>query len=515
MSSNKGKALEQAATLVRQGKLPQAIREYEAIISDDPSDLSVLNTLGDLFVWDGKVPEGLRHFYKLAEAYEREGSPLKAIAIYKKIAKLDASSPRPLIKLGEIYSGQGLGQRAREQYNQALALCQSSSLTAEAEQAFHGLLALNPGDLSIRIRAAEYYEAGEKPEAAYDAYLDVAELARSQGDEAMMELALQKASAVDPQNPRHITFKISLAGQRNQLQEIESYLNDSPQLASRQEIKEALAIAYLQAGKAEEAALRAAGLLRESPASFGFIAEFCAQCVRLGHSDPAAQMTGAIAGAFRETAEPDALIHLLKAILTACPVPAAGLEWLSDGLARSVTHDEAARILENLANLYMEANNWDIAESVSAKLFQIAPNSEPCLRVSAKISEYRAGPLTGARGAAPPPQAAPIPNLELISAQTASSPQAGLPAPGVFHSAVGALEIDFFDEWKAFVPALFPSEAGSSLPVAALEIDFLDEWNAFTAGASQSGGRLPNPAVAALEIDFFEEWKAFTSGDSP
>jgi hypothetical protein len=85
MAFNKVQALQEAQRTLAQGKLSQAIREYLTIIENDPSDLSLLNAVGDICVRDNNMAEALRLFRRLAEAYVREGFVLRAIAIYKKI----------------------------------------------------------------------------------------------------------------------------------------------------------------------------------------------------------------------------------------------------------------------------------------------------------------------------------------------------------------------------------------------------------------------------------------------
>src|SRR5579859_61398 len=102
MAFNKSKALEEAARLVSQRKIPQAINQYLAIAQQDPNDLPLHNMIGDLWVREGNIGEALREFHTLADAYTREGFTLKAIAIYKKIVKLDAQSPAPFLKLAEL-----------------------------------------------------------------------------------------------------------------------------------------------------------------------------------------------------------------------------------------------------------------------------------------------------------------------------------------------------------------------------------------------------------------------------
>ena len=118
MAFQKAKALQEAEKSVAQGKIAQAIRQYQVILDNDPSDVSLLNTVGDLYIRDRNITEGLRQFHRLAEAYVREGFNVKAIAIYRKISKVDPNSIETLLKLADLYQLQGLSREAREQYLQ-------------------------------------------------------------------------------------------------------------------------------------------------------------------------------------------------------------------------------------------------------------------------------------------------------------------------------------------------------------------------------------------------------------
>lgn len=154
MAFNKTKALEEAAKLVTQRKISQAIKHYLAISAKDPSDLALLNTIGDLCVRDGNTAEALRQFQKLADAYTREGFTLKAIAICKKIAKLDPQSIDPPLKLAELYASQKLTHESEQQYNQALALCERRGLNEQAGQILVKLLGADPASNARRKQLA-------------------------------------------------------------------------------------------------------------------------------------------------------------------------------------------------------------------------------------------------------------------------------------------------------------------------------------------------------------------------
>ncbi len=59
---NKAKVLAQAEKFVQQGKLSNAITEYEKIIKEDPKDLTVLNTVGDLCARMGNNDQATYYF---------------------------------------------------------------------------------------------------------------------------------------------------------------------------------------------------------------------------------------------------------------------------------------------------------------------------------------------------------------------------------------------------------------------------------------------------------------------
>src|ERR1700720_1237335 len=114
---NKQKALSAAEKFVQQGKLPNAITEYEKVLNADPKDLTVLNTVGDLYSRLGNSEKAVECFKSVGDAYASQGFTVKAIAMYKKLSKLK-SSLECALRLAELYTPQGLFNDARAQYLQ-------------------------------------------------------------------------------------------------------------------------------------------------------------------------------------------------------------------------------------------------------------------------------------------------------------------------------------------------------------------------------------------------------------
>ena len=85
-------AVEKAARLVRAGALGAAVKEYQQLFANDPSDWAVANTLGDLYLRMGHTDEGVAHFMTLAERVAGDGYTAKARALYRKILRVQPNN---------------------------------------------------------------------------------------------------------------------------------------------------------------------------------------------------------------------------------------------------------------------------------------------------------------------------------------------------------------------------------------------------------------------------------------
>src|SRR5690348_5684289 len=87
----KNKSLNSAERFIQQGKITNAIAEYEKILKSDSTDLTVINTIGDLYARLGDNEKAVGFFRTVGDTYASQGFTVKAIAMYKKIAKLRPS----------------------------------------------------------------------------------------------------------------------------------------------------------------------------------------------------------------------------------------------------------------------------------------------------------------------------------------------------------------------------------------------------------------------------------------
>ena len=196
---NKQKVLSAAEKFVQQGKLANAITEYEKILKADPKDLTVMNTVGDLYSRSGETDKAAECFENVGDAYASQGFTVKAIAMYKKLSKLK-SSMECVLRLAELYTQQGLFNDARAQYLQVAEDFLKNGQLDQAVRIFEKTLEMDPDNVAMRTKLAEVYvRLGKKPE-AWQILTSAAESLRAKGQLAAADEILQRMLKLEPGN---------------------------------------------------------------------------------------------------------------------------------------------------------------------------------------------------------------------------------------------------------------------------------------------------------------------------
>jgi tetratricopeptide (TPR) repeat protein len=248
---NKAKVLAQAEKFVQQGKLSNAIAEYEKIIKEDPKDLTVLNTVGDLYVRMGSNDQATHYFKKVGDQYAQNGFTVKAIAIYKKLTKLGAQSAENLTRLAELYSQQGLFNDARVHYMQVADQLLKSGDNNQAARIFQKILELDPENAHTQAKLADLYQKLGKKEEARNIYSSAAESLYARGSYGAADEALEKVLALDPSNANALMLRGLIAVDAGNSQDAVRHLEQVTDLESRPDGLRALLRAKLQTGDPE------------------------------------------------------------------------------------------------------------------------------------------------------------------------------------------------------------------------------------------------------------------------
>ncbi|MBW3563259.1 MAG: tetratricopeptide repeat protein [Acidobacteria bacterium] len=198
--ASRDKIIAKAEKLVSKGKIEEAIGQYEMILKDSPSDVNTLNRVGDLWVRANKTQEAVNVFSRIAEHYSRDGFFLKAIAIFKKINKLDPSRLDVYEKLAELYSRQGLAMEAKSQYIVLADAATKQGNTKSALETYRKIAELDPNSINVHVKLADLHHASGEKDKALEQYEKVGRMLLRKGmvDESVQ--VFKKALKIDPDN---------------------------------------------------------------------------------------------------------------------------------------------------------------------------------------------------------------------------------------------------------------------------------------------------------------------------
>jgi tetratricopeptide (TPR) repeat protein len=376
MAFHKANKLQEAEKSVAQGKVAQAIKLYQEILDNDPSDVSLLNTVGDLYIRDRNITEGLRQFHRLAEAYVREGFNVKAIAIYRKISKVDPNSIDTLLKLGELYQLQGLSREAREQYLQAVEFFKKRNQTERVLDVLHKLVLLDPENINFRNRLATECEQAGKREDAARTHLESAEILLRRDDQAAAETALKKAAELDPKNSKIQILRARVAIARQQPEEAERIIKASPELQSDLTAKRILLDAYLATRKLPEAETLVLEVFKSNPSDFAPVSGVSALLVEKGDIEEAYKLLAGFADQMINQNNAGPLLEAFRRVWTKAPKHIPTLELVHRICERTADEYTLPEVLEALGRAYEEAGNLEKAEAAYLRLSDREPENE-------------------------------------------------------------------------------------------------------------------------------------------
>ena len=376
MAFNKAKALQEAEKSVIQGKISHAIRQYCDIFERDPSDLILLNTIGDLYIRDKNASEGLRLFYRLAGAYVQEGFTVKAIAIYKKIVKLEPDSVEPLLRLAELYQIQGLAREAREQYYQAAEYYKRRNLNDKVIEVLRRAVQLDVENTAAKARLAAFCEQAGLKDEATQAYLEIAQSAFQKGNTSVAQAALRKAQELDPNNHQVSLLRAREALATKHPEEVEGILCAVPGLKDDPAGSALLVESYLSTRQLEKAQELVLNLFRANPADFSPVASYVSVCVGARQFDPAFKALSGLADELVEQKNTGSLMESLRLIWSKAPEHLSTLELICRICDKTGDEFALPEILEALGHAYAKCGQLEKAEQVFQRLVNREPGNE-------------------------------------------------------------------------------------------------------------------------------------------
>jgi pilus assembly protein FimV len=380
MAYNKSKFVEAAQKLLNQGKVAQAIAEYQQILKHEPRDQVTLMTIGELYIRQGETFQAIDYFERLAQLFVGDGFLTKAIAVYKRIAKLAPEEIRPLEKLADLYVQQGVMSEARPLFVQLAEIHLKNNRQPEAVALLKKLLMAEPDNLRIQVRLADLYQAMGQSREAIDAYISASQRALARGDQAECEKLADKVLKLEPSNLAALIVKARVHSSQGDFTQAAQVLEQVPDLEKGGEQAELLLDLYLKSVKWDEASSLALRIFDADPKNFGPAQKIVEALLESGQGDRAMAILERTRIPMIDAGEHEVVGKLLNELAERMPGRIEPLEWLVETYGRTSDSFRLPDALAHLGDALVATKQYDRAKQVFEQLVDREPESDPAKR---------------------------------------------------------------------------------------------------------------------------------------
>jgi tetratricopeptide (TPR) repeat protein len=151
---------QKAQEYLSKGQIEKAIGEYKRLISVESKNPNLYNELGDTYLRAADKQQAVQNFEKAAAMYEKVALYNNAVAVCKKILRVEPEEYATIFKLGELRAKQKLEGEAVTYFSQYVDYLLANPQTAlsKSQKEVERILELMPSSEPIIDRATEVYE---------------------------------------------------------------------------------------------------------------------------------------------------------------------------------------------------------------------------------------------------------------------------------------------------------------------------------------------------------------------
>jgi tetratricopeptide (TPR) repeat protein len=378
---NKEKSRVAAEKYMQQNKLPNAIAEYEKILKVEPNDLTIVNTVGDVYARLGQNEKAIERFRIVADSYVNDGSHLKAIALYRKITKLDPNALPTMEKLAELYRKQGLVADARSMLLQTAEAYTRKGQSKETLRLLKQLVLFDPENIQVISRTADLMLQGGQKNEAKDMLSQTASTLIERHSLEPAQKILDKLIALDRANLRAQELRAQVTLEMGDAEKAAELYEAIPDLDSRGDGLRHLLTAWLKLNKLDNAYPIARKLVSVHHDADGIL-QVAAAYYKENEVLRVIAIYNEFASELISHDKEDVLSHLHGAVSRVRTNPDA-LQTIYDLFQRAGESSMLAEILELLAHACVQSEQFERARDAYKELIQLEPDS------TAHIQAYR------------------------------------------------------------------------------------------------------------------------------
>ena len=390
------------------GRLDKAVQLYRQLLDDNPKDWNTINKIGDLYAKMNKNHEAAVEYAKVADFYAKDGFHLKAIAIWKKINKLDATALDPYLSLADLYAKQGLMMEAKSQYQIVVDEYLKRGKSKDAGEVLRKMADIDPADLKIRSKLADLYTREGNSGKAIEEMIAIADELNRKGHLAEAVQVLEKGLKIDSSSSKlRAELARSYIVQKNfakAAEFLEDVLKTSPN--DTQTLTQ-LGDAYLSSNRVEDAEKIFKHLVKVNPDNPDNRVQMARLLLAKGNFDAAYSELAPLVDRFLEKGEGEKAATLLQQLVQKNAGHTKTLTKLVD-VYRQLKNDRAvASTYSQLTEAHIKSGELEQAVSILEILIGMEPaNQQHQSKLSFVKSKLGGAPMPAPAPAAPEPELA-------------------------------------------------------------------------------------------------------------
>jgi tetratricopeptide (TPR) repeat protein len=402
--------IQEAEQLAARGKLDAAIKQYKRAVDLAPHDTNALNRLGDLLVRVSRIPEAIDVYQRIADHFGEDGFFLKAIAIYKKVNRLDPRRTETYEHLANLYFKQGLVVEGRQQLLTLADWFLRSKQPDEAVRVYRRLVELEPSNFQARAKLVDLsVQRGDA--AAVGEEIDA--LGRTLLGRNMLEEAVKLYHRALDLNPERGDFIApcldALVSAGRQRQAAELARKALAVTKGGLELKVSASRAFFESGDVEAARRLLEELLPQSGGR-GDVAQLYTEVMsRAGESVEAREVLLPTIDQLLQANDLSRAATLVERLLKQDPRDAEVLERALKVFDQQNDTDMVVNIGTALADVYFRGSRKEEAAQLYLRLTQLAPSNQ---LFAQRVNELGVAPAVSAGLGQPPTPVAATPPEE-------------------------------------------------------------------------------------------------------
>jgi tetratricopeptide (TPR) repeat protein len=377
MAINKNTVMKEAQKFAAKGLFDKAIAEWKKLLQESPNDANIFNTIGDLCMKKDARADACDSYKKAADSLALDGFTSKAIALYKKVLNIDPKRIEVHLALGDLNAEKGLSGNALESYKIVADYYLQRKEMIKALAIYQKMADLNATNVSFRIKLGDMYAKENMISEASKAYLCAADVHLEKKEFKDARQLFEKVLSVDPGNMTVYHKAGIVYFEEGKFSEAckalkRAFENDP----SNKEVADRYLDSLSKAGKEPEAEQVIRKLLEDDPARTDQREKLVSLYLAKNEQNKALDEVVTLAEAKTAAGDSNAAEMILKKFVADAPEYIPGRKQLGD-LYRSLGRAQAAAaIYLQAAELLLETGDQGGAKTFLTLAVELSPDLE-------------------------------------------------------------------------------------------------------------------------------------------